>query len=117
MQPIPHDGAKQQQRLQDSHRHGRLHVNSSMLPCVLEHPRYCLGLVALVRHQAGTHQMRITGANTNSATVLSETLSIKSLYLKHRFLSKFVNQKNVKGKRSNFRLVKNALFHLSYFNL
>lgn len=41
----------------------------------------------------GAHQMRITDVHTNSSTVHAGTLSIKRLYLKHRFLSKSVNQK------------------------
>lgn len=105
MQPIPHNGAKQEQRLQGSHRHGRLHVRSTTLLCVLEHTRYLPGLAAPVKCQTGTHQRQSIGANANSSLAHSETLSIKGLYLKHRFLSKFVNQKNIKGKRSNFHLI------------
>ena len=105
MQPIPRKGAKQEQRLQESHCRGRLHVHSITRLCVLEHTRYLPGLAAPVKRQTGTHQRQSTGANINSSTAHSETLSIKGLYLKHRFLSKFVNQKNVKGKRSNFHLI------------
>lgn len=80
-------------------------MHSLLLPCALEHNRYLLELVALVKCQTGIHQMGITGVNTNSSIAHSETLRIKGLYLKHRFLSKFVNQKNVKSKRSNSHLI------------
>lgn len=105
MQLIAHDGAKQQQRLQESHGHGWLRVDSTTLVCVLQHTRYLPGLAAPVKCQMGSNQMRSLGANTNSSRAHSETLSIKELYLKHRFLSKFVNQKNAKGKRSHFHLI------------
>lgn len=105
MQPVPQDRAKQEQRLQESHRHGWLHEDSIMILWGLEHTRHFRVWQPWSNARWAPIRGKALDANTNSSTAHSETLGIKGLYLKHRFLSKFGNQKNVKGKRSNFHLI------------
>lgn len=62
-------------------------------------------LAALVRGHGGTHQMRVAGVHADSSVAHSETQSIKGLYLRHKFLSRSVNQKNVPSKGSNSHFI------------